>query len=88
MEAHQSAMDRAVQEALQQAELTPDKLDAIAVTQGPGLALCLRVCPTWLLCSFSTERQLSLHGEVLCPNIKSKVQQDCNAFSAASPHAD
>eukprot|EP00877_Chromochloris_zofingiensis_P002651 jgi/Chrzof1/12387/Cz06g32180.t1 len=42
-EAHQAAIDRVVDEALQQAQLTADQLDAVAVTIGPGLSLCLDV---------------------------------------------
>ncbi|KAK9795572.1 hypothetical protein WJX73_003849 [Symbiochloris irregularis] len=43
MEAHKAAIDQAVQEVLQQAQISASQLDAVAVTQGPGLGLCLRV---------------------------------------------
>lgn len=42
-EAHQQAIDRVVDEALQQSGLSPSQLDAVAVTIGPGLSLCLQV---------------------------------------------
>ena len=42
-EAHQAAIDACVQEALDKAGITADNLDAVAVTIGPGLSLCLRV---------------------------------------------
>lgn len=42
-EAHRAAIDRVVSEALQQAQLQPHQLDAVAVTVGPGLSLCLDV---------------------------------------------
>lgn len=42
-EAHEAAIDSCVQQALDQAEISPQDLDAIAVTIGPGLSLCLRV---------------------------------------------
>jgi hypothetical protein len=41
--AHEEAIDRVVQEALDAAGVAPSDLDAIAVTVGPGLSLCLRV---------------------------------------------
>lgn len=43
MEAHKEAIDRVVDEALAKAGITASQLDAVAVTVGPGLALCLRV---------------------------------------------
>ena len=42
-EAHEAAIDSCVAEALSQAGITPAQLDAVAVTIGPGLSLCLRV---------------------------------------------
>jgi hypothetical protein len=42
-EAHEAAIDGCVEEALAAAGITADQLDAIAVTIGPGLSLCLRV---------------------------------------------
>lgn len=43
MQAHRDAMDGTLQDALQQAGLSADRLDAVAVTIGPGLSLCLKV---------------------------------------------
>ncbi len=43
MEAHQQAIDRVVDEAMARAGVVPEQLDAVAVTVGPGLSLCLRV---------------------------------------------
>lgn len=44
MEAHKSNIDKAVNEAIQQAGLTSvNDVDVIAVTKGPGLEVCLRV---------------------------------------------
>jgi len=42
-EAHKQAMDGTIQEALRQANLEMGQLDAVAVTIGPGLSLCLKV---------------------------------------------
>ncbi|GFR42449.1 hypothetical protein Agub_g3356, partial [Astrephomene gubernaculifera] len=42
-DAHAAAIDRTVAAALAAAGLQPQQLSAIAVTQGPGLGLCLRV---------------------------------------------
>jgi N6-L-threonylcarbamoyladenine synthase len=42
-EAHEAAIDACVDEALTKAGITPKDLDAVAVTIGPGLSLCLRV---------------------------------------------
>lgn len=42
-EAHEAAIDGCVEAALASAGVTPDQLDAVAVTIGPGLSLCLRV---------------------------------------------
>ncbi len=47
--AHEAAINSCVEEALAQAGLTPNQLDAVAVTVGPGLSLCLRVSPGALL---------------------------------------
>ena len=46
MEAHKAAMNKAVEDTLRQAGLTANQLHAVAVTQGPGLSLCLRVSST------------------------------------------
>lgn len=43
MEAHKGAIDRVVDEALRKAGLTAEQLDAVAVTVGPGLSMCLKV---------------------------------------------
>lgn len=42
-EAHQRAIDGAVERALAEARVAASDLDAVAVTSGPGLSLCLRV---------------------------------------------
>ena len=44
MEAHKGNIEKAVAEAIQQAGLrSVNEVDAIAVTRGPGLEICLRV---------------------------------------------
>lgn len=44
MEGHKSNIDRAVEEAIKQAGLdSAEQIDAVAVTKGPGLEICLRV---------------------------------------------
>uniref|UniRef100_A0A7S3QQA2 N(6)-L-threonylcarbamoyladenine synthase n=1 Tax=Dunaliella tertiolecta TaxID=3047 RepID=A0A7S3QQA2_DUNTE len=43
MEAHKAAIDRVVENALARAGVQASQLDAVAVTVGPGLSLCLRV---------------------------------------------
>ena len=42
-EAHEAAMDSTVNSALQQAGVHASALEAVAVTVGPGLSLCLKV---------------------------------------------
>lgn len=42
-EAHRLAIDACVQEAMDEARIDPRDLDAVAVTIGPGLSLCLQV---------------------------------------------
>eukprot|EP00798_Chlamydomonas_sp_ICE-L_P028795 gene28795-31983_t len=42
MEAHQEAIDRCVEEALEKAGVAASDLDAVAVTLGPGLGMCLK----------------------------------------------
>lgn len=42
-QAHCNALGKAVDEALEQAQVEASELDAVAVTVGPGLALCLAV---------------------------------------------
>jgi len=41
--AHEENIDRVIDDALQKAETTLEEIDAIAVTVGPGLEVCLRV---------------------------------------------
>ena len=53
-EAHKQAMEGVVQDALQQAGLRPQQLDAVAVTIGPGLSLCLKVRLPLALTRFCT----------------------------------
>lgn len=43
MQAHKDKIDGVVEEALQKAGLTMDQVDAIGVTVGPGLEICLRI---------------------------------------------
>eukprot|EP00605_Chrysophyceae_sp_TOSAG23-4_P001797 GSChrysophyteH1.ASY1.ANO1.1986.1 assembled CDS len=44
MEAHSNVIDKAVEEAISKAGLSSlEEVDAIAVTKGPGLEICLRV---------------------------------------------
>ena len=43
-EAHGRAMQSTVQAALQQAGVSEEQLEGVAVTVGPGLSLCLQVC--------------------------------------------
>ena len=43
-EAHGRAMRSTVQAALQQAGISEEQLEGVAVTIGPGLSLCLQVC--------------------------------------------
>ncbi len=45
-EAHEAAMDSTVTSALQQAGIHAADLEAVAVTVGPGLSLCLKVTST------------------------------------------
>lgn len=42
-DAHQEAIEEVVEEALRLAKLSPKDVDAVAVTMGPGLEICLRV---------------------------------------------
>ncbi|KAL3921786.1 MAG: hypothetical protein SGILL_002564 [Bacillariaceae sp.] len=43
MAAHEEALDRVIETALKEAGTTLEKVDAIGVTVGPGLEICLRV---------------------------------------------
>ncbi len=43
MQAHEEAIERVVEQALARAGVSAAELDAVAVTLGPGLSLCLRV---------------------------------------------
>eukprot|EP01036_Dinobryon_divergens_P026128 gene26129-34740_t len=43
MEAHKSNIDKAIAKALEDSGQTFDSIDAVAVTKGPGLEICLRV---------------------------------------------
>ncbi|DBA72661.1 TPA: glutamated carboxypeptidase, variant 2 [Trebouxia sp. C0005] len=54
MEAHKAAMDSCVEDALQQAGVTAQDLSAVAVSVGPGLSLCLQVCPCVHLAGLAT----------------------------------
>ena len=58
MEAHAAAMDGTVTAALASAGVQPCDLDAVAVTVGPGLALCLQV-RGW---SLAAEAELTCTG--------------------------
>jgi hypothetical protein len=42
-DAHEAAIEEVISEALSNAALTPGDVDAVAVTMGPGLEICLRV---------------------------------------------
>lgn len=53
--AHQEAIDRVTEEALGRAGVCPADLDAVAVTVGPGLGICLKASIQRLL-----ERFLSI----------------------------
>ena len=70
-EAHERAMDSTVEAALQEAGISQEQLEGVAVTIGPGLSLCLQVAnpcqqiAEWLLCFFSTAAQAKeLHSAV------------------------
>lgn len=59
-DAHAGAIDAVVSEALGAAGLQPGALDAVGVTMGPGLEICLRV-------GFHAARNISLDHELPCP---------------------
>lgn len=42
-DAHEAKIDSVIQEALEAAEMSMDEIDAVGVTVGPGLEICLRV---------------------------------------------
>ncbi len=50
MEAHKAAMDTCVEEALQQAGITAQDLQAVAVSIGPGLSPCLQASTLYTSC--------------------------------------
>ena len=43
METHKKQIDSVMQQALDKAAVKMDDIDAVGVTQGPGLEVCLRV---------------------------------------------
>ena len=48
--AHEENIDRVIQSALSNANMSIEDVDAIGVTVGPGLEICLRVgCNTGML---------------------------------------
>ena len=67
-EAHEAAMDATIASALQQAGICEQELDAVAVTIGPGLSLCLKVYRCFAFQSFGTEG-----SQVLCHRCSSVV---------------
>ncbi|EFN53265.1 hypothetical protein CHLNCDRAFT_8322, partial [Chlorella variabilis] len=80
-EAHEAAIDGCVEAALASAGVTPDQLDAVAVTIGPGLSLCLRV-------GVLKARQLAAaHQLPLIPVHHMEAHALTAAASAASPAA-
>lgn len=42
-DAHENAIQVVIAETLKQAQMIPDRLDAVSATMGPGLEICLRV---------------------------------------------
>lgn len=69
MEAHAAAMDGTVAAALARAGVQPCDLDAVAVTVGPGLALCLQVRRLSLALADGLARTqvMQLWNVVACP---------------------
>ncbi len=65
-EAHAAAIDACVEDALAAAGLHPSQLDAVAVTIGPGLSLCLRVGGPAMV---STACLRSSMGHDVCPEL-------------------
>ena len=65
MEAHKAAMDTCVEEALQQAGVTAQDLQAVAVSIGPGLSPCLKVF-NYTGCTLSTFALQYLHRRLHC----------------------
>ena len=62
-EAHQNAIDRAVETALDEAGIGVADLEAVGVTIGPGLSLCLRVGVSKAkeICSAHTIPMIDVH---------------------------
>lgn len=58
-EAHEAAMDSTVEIALQQAGVQAADLEAVAVTVGPGLSLCLKVTSAELCQPSGSKRRLA-----------------------------
>ena len=63
-QAHEAAMDATVAAAMQEAGIAPHDLDAVAVTVGPGLSLCLKVIPL-PGCPVSAFSQRFMHAQRL-----------------------
>ena len=49
-EAHQAAIDTVIEDTLERANVRMEDLSAVAVTVGPGLSMCLKVCLLYLFC--------------------------------------
>jgi hypothetical protein len=77
MEAHKAAIHKTVDDALRQAGLKPSDLDAVAVTVGPGLSLCLRV----------SSRMMQGGSSMMRPAAEAQAQEtDTEAESVAAAH--
>lgn len=79
MEAHKEAIDRVVDQALARAGVTAADLDAVAVTVGPGLSLCLKVR------SVVSVKELALRKEravsMSCPHVpQGEVLSACRSL--------
>ena len=71
-EAHGRAMHSTVQAALQQAGISEEQLEGVAVTIGPGLSLCLQVCV-----------RLGAYSDMRTSSHAVRVTDACHAWSAA-----
>lgn len=71
-EAHGRAMQSTVQAALQQAGISEEQLDGVAVTIGPGLSLCLQVYV-----------RLGAYSDMRTSSHAVHVTDACHAWSAA-----